>query len=108
MRFYEVWSINCLKKYKAFTSKPPVYKTMYKRILDHLNTAILFFDRELILTYINTTGEILLADSAHHLVGHSADELFKTSDPALTSKRAVLCCVNNCSSLEMRKWLSTR
>jgi two-component system nitrogen regulation sensor histidine kinase GlnL len=58
---------------------------MYKRILDHLNTAILFFDRELILTYINTTGEILLADSAHHLVGHSADELFKTSDPALLS-----------------------
>ena len=58
---------------------------MYKRILDHLNTAILLFDRELILTYINTTGEILLADSAHHLVGHSADELFKTSDPALLS-----------------------
>ena len=72
-------------KYKAFTSKPPVYKTMYKRILDHLNTAILLFDRELILTYINTTGEVLLADSAHHLVGHSADELFKTSDPALLS-----------------------
>jgi two-component system nitrogen regulation sensor histidine kinase GlnL len=57
---------------------------MYKRILDHLNTAILLFDRELILTYINTTGEILLADSAHHLVGHSAEELFKSSDPALT------------------------
>ena len=56
---------------------------MYKRILDHLNTAILLFDRELILTYINTTGEILLADSAHHLVGHSADELFKSSDTAL-------------------------
>jgi len=56
---------------------------MFKRILDHLNTAILLFDRELILTYINTTGEILLADSAHHLVGQSADELFKSSDPAL-------------------------
>ena len=56
---------------------------MYKRILDHLNTAILLFDSELILTYIKTTGEILLADSANHLVGHSADELFKSSDPAL-------------------------
>ena len=56
---------------------------MYKRILDHLNTAILLFDRELILTYINSTGEILLADSSHHLVGHSADELFKSSDPVL-------------------------
>ena len=56
---------------------------MYKRILDHLNTAVLLFDHELILTFINTTGEILLADSVHHLVGHSADELFKSSDPAL-------------------------
>lgn len=56
---------------------------MYKRILDHLNTAILLFNSELILTYINTAGEILLADSAHHLVGHSAYDLFKSSDPAL-------------------------
>jgi two-component system nitrogen regulation sensor histidine kinase GlnL len=56
---------------------------MYKRILDNLNTAILLFDSQLILTFINTTGEILLADSAHHLVGQSADELFKSSDPSL-------------------------
>ena len=56
---------------------------MYKRILDNLNCAILLFDRDLILTYINTSGEILLADSANHLVGHSADELFKFSDTAL-------------------------
>ncbi|MCX7083287.1 MAG: nitrogen regulation protein NR(II) [Methylococcales bacterium] len=56
---------------------------MYKRILDNLNSAILLFDRNLILTYINTSGEILLADSAHHLIGHSADELFKFSDTAL-------------------------
>ena len=58
-------------------------KTMYKRVLDHLNTAILLFDPELILTFINTSGEILLADSAHHLVGQTAEELFRTSDPAL-------------------------
>ena len=57
--------------------------TMYKRILDNLNTAILLFDSELMLTYINPTGEILLADSSHHLVGQSADELFKYSDPSL-------------------------
>ncbi len=56
---------------------------MYKRMLDHLNTAILLFDRELILTFINTAGEILFADSAHHLVGQNADELFKASDPAV-------------------------
>ncbi len=56
---------------------------MYKRILDHLNTAILLFNSELALTYINTAGEILLADSANHLIGQSASDLFKASDPAL-------------------------
>jgi len=56
---------------------------MYKRILDHLNTAILLFNRDLVLTYVNTAGEELLADSEHHLVGQTAQELFKSSDPAL-------------------------
>lgn len=58
-------------------------KTMYKRILDHLTTAILLFDCDLRLTYINTAGEIILADSARHLVGHDAWQLFKPSNPSL-------------------------
>jgi two-component system, NtrC family, nitrogen regulation sensor histidine kinase GlnL len=56
---------------------------MFKKILDHLNTAILLFNSELDLSYLNTAGEILLADSARHLVGMNAMELFKFSDPAL-------------------------
>lgn len=56
---------------------------MYKRILDHLHSAILLFDRHLVLTYVNNSGEILLADSAHHLIGQTAYELFRSSDPAL-------------------------
>ena len=56
---------------------------MYKRILDHLTTAILLFDQNLILTYINTAGEIMLTDSARHLVGHDARHLFKTANPTL-------------------------
>ena len=56
---------------------------MHKRILDHLNAAILLFDRDLTLTYLNSAGEILLADSSRHLVGLGAHELFKSSDPAL-------------------------
>ncbi|WAK01529.1 nitrogen regulation protein NR(II) [Methylobacter sp. YRD-M1] len=56
---------------------------MYKRILEHLNEAILLFDHELKLTYINTAGEILLADSARHLIGLTAQDLFRSSDPAL-------------------------
>jgi two-component system nitrogen regulation sensor histidine kinase GlnL len=57
---------------------------MHKKILDHLNEAILLFDSQLILTYINTSGEILLADSAKHLLGRSADIIFKSA-PLLLS-----------------------
>lgn len=64
-------------------SEVPKEKHMYKRILDHLNSAILIFDRNLILTYINNAGEILLADSENHLIGANAAEIFKSSDPAL-------------------------
>lgn len=56
---------------------------MMKRILDHLTTAILLFNHDLNLTYVNTAGEIMLADSSRHLVGVNAAELFKFSDPAL-------------------------
>ncbi len=56
---------------------------MFKRILDHLNTATLLFNSDLKLIYVNTAGEILLADSVRHLVGVSAMDLFKFSDQAL-------------------------
>ncbi len=56
---------------------------MHKKILAHLNEAILLFNRKLVLTYINTAGEILLEDSAKHLLGLNANKLFKASDPAL-------------------------
>ena len=56
---------------------------MFKRILDHLNTATLLFNHDLNLVFVNTAGEILLADSARHMLGLSAMELFKHSDPAL-------------------------
>ncbi len=54
--------------------------TVYKKILDHLNEAILLFDKDLQLNYINPAGEILLADSAKHLLGNSIYKLFKTSN----------------------------
>lgn len=53
---------------------------MHKKIIEHLNEAVLFFDRRLKLTYINTAGEMLFADSARHLLGSSAEDLFKTID----------------------------
>ncbi|MFW5443820.1 MAG: nitrogen regulation protein NR(II) [Methylococcaceae bacterium] len=56
---------------------------MHQKILVHLNEAVLLFNRNLILTYINSSGEILLADSAKHLLGLSAGKIFKSSDSAL-------------------------
>ncbi len=53
--------------------------TVHKRILDHLNEAILLFDKDLLLIYINPAGEILFADSAKHLLGNPAHKLFKAS-----------------------------
>ena len=50
-----------------------------QRILENLNESILLFDHALILKYINTSGEILFADSARHLLGISAQRLFKAS-----------------------------
>jgi len=52
---------------------------MHKKILDHLSEAILLFNRQLILTYINSAGETLLADSSKHLVGRKAEDIFKFS-----------------------------
>lgn len=61
----------------------PYTATEHKQILDHLNEAILLFNNELILTYINSAGEILFADSAKHLIGHSAKNLFKSTNSPL-------------------------
>lgn len=60
-----------------------VDSSVIKNLLDHLNTAVLLFNDSLYLSYVNTAGEVLLADSARHLVGMGAIELFKSSDPAL-------------------------
>ncbi len=52
----------------------------HKQILEHLSVAVLLFNRNLKLSYINAAGEILFADSARHLLDKSADEFIKTSD----------------------------
>lgn len=56
---------------------------MHKNILAHLNEAILLFNRQLELIYINAAGEILLADSEKHLLGLTANSLFKSSGSSL-------------------------
>ena len=49
---------------------------MHKKILDNINQAILLFDADLKLIYINTAGEVLFEDSARHLMGRSTKDLF--------------------------------
>lgn len=52
-------------------------QTLEQRILDHLNCAVLLFDRHLQLRYINPAGEVLLAMSERHLLGQCAADLIR-------------------------------
>ena len=52
--------------------KPPLEKT----VLDHLNTAVMLFDSDLCLIYLNPAAEMLFQVSSRHVVGrHAADLL---------------------------------
>jgi len=46
-------------------------------ILDNLNTAILLFDGELRLEYINPAGEMLFQLSSRNMIGNTVDELVR-------------------------------
>ncbi|OGT91924.1 MAG: PAS domain-containing sensor histidine kinase [Gammaproteobacteria bacterium RIFOXYD12_FULL_61_37] len=48
-----------------------------RRILDNLNTAVLLFDGEVRLRYINPAGEMLMESSARSLLGQSAHHLLR-------------------------------
>ena len=50
------------------------------QILDSLGTAVLVFDPQLRLTYINQAGEMMLAHSARHACGKSVHELVVNAD----------------------------
>lgn len=66
---------------------------MHKTVLDHLNVAILLFDKNLILTYINTNGEMLFTDSYRHLVGETAKDLFMNANAAVVQNLQL--CLNS-------------
>ena len=50
------------------------------RILDSLGTAVLEFDLQLRLSYINQAGEMMLVHSARHACGKSVYELVVNAD----------------------------
>ncbi|MGQ9658641.1 MAG: nitrogen regulation protein NR(II) [Thermochromatium sp.] len=54
--------------------------TLERRILDHLNTAVMLFDVGLSLIYLNPAAEMLLEVSARHVLGQQAANLFPCPD----------------------------
>ncbi len=74
---------------------------MHQKILDHLSETIMLFDNDLKLTYINTAGEILFADSARHLTGHTIEQLF--NDPDLVIKNDLQHCHHTGDTLVNRE-----
>ncbi len=58
-----------------------------QRLLENLNTAVLLFDRELKLKFINPAGEMLFAVSAKQITGQSIDELLPHSGKFITALR---------------------
>lgn len=61
------------------------------RILDHLTDAVLLFDPEFRLVYINTAGEVLFAVSSRQVLGMHAREIFLLFDKTIEQdlKRAL-------------------
>lgn len=57
--------------------------TLYPRILDHLTDAVLLFDPECRLVYINMAGEMLFAVSARQVLGMRAKEIFLLYDKTI-------------------------
>ena len=56
---------------------------LYRHLLEHLTTAVLWFDAQLNLHFINPAGEMLFAVSARRLNGMTARELFAGADHVL-------------------------
>lgn len=52
----------------------------YRRILDNLTDAVLLFDQQLSLVYINMPGEMLFAISARQVLGSKAQHVFFFSE----------------------------
>jgi len=67
-----------------------------EQIVEHLSTAVLVFNTQLQLVFINSAGEMLFAHSSRHLCGRSIHELLANSEvmvellaAAITSEQVV-------------------
>jgi len=68
-------------------STPKLRKTsIEKRILDNLNTAVLLFDKNLRLSYLNPACEVLLDVSARYVLGAEAPAILSCPGDTLESR----------------------
>ncbi len=63
---------------------------LFKRILENSNTAMLVFDQDLRLTYLNPAGEMLFALSLHRIEGGDLRALFVDSNKFITNVESAL------------------
>jgi two-component system nitrogen regulation sensor histidine kinase GlnL len=64
------------------TARPPTH--FIQRILDNLSSAVLVFDSDLCLVYVNPAGEMLFAASARQVLGQQISALFTCTDDEAT------------------------
>jgi len=62
------------------TKQQPLPAQFTDRVLDNLSTAVLVFDTDLRLIYLNQAGEVMLAHSARHACGRSIHELVQNAE----------------------------
>lgn len=68
------------------TTDNPGTQVHEKTILDNLNTAVLLFDSDLRLKYINPAGEMLFEVSARHVIGQKAGVLMPGSQEPVEAR----------------------
>jgi len=67
-------------------SQDPIKQNaLFKRILENSNTAMLVFDRDLRLAYLNPAGEMLFALSLHRIEGSNLHALFSDSEKFISN-----------------------
>ena len=59
--------------------------SLFKRILENSNTAMLVFDQDLRLSYLNPAGEMLFALSLHRIEGSDLHALFANSEKFISN-----------------------
>lgn len=70
-----------------------------RKIVDNLTSAVLVFDPACRLVFINTTGEILFAGSARHLVGLCAEDMLTASNQSI-ERQLKQCLATSVSRIE--------